>query len=196
MIGFFLSTLLLSLRDPRAGMRQIQALNRPPGTEMVALLLMAVGSALLMQLSLQILPLPEGAPFAALFASPFVTVGLQFLTLVICAFLAWLVGGWFGGRGSFADAVLAIAWLQAVMLAVQLVQLLALVILPVLSGIIGIAAIGIFVVMLSNFIAEIHGFRSSLKVFLAAAVTFFVAVFVLTLIIAPFIPPEYLPREL
>ncbi|WP_112309137.1 Yip1 family protein [Pseudogemmobacter bohemicus] len=196
MIGFFFSTLLLSLRDPRVGMRQIQALNRPPGTEMVALLLMAVASALLMQLSLQVLPFPGGTPFSALFASPFVTVGLQFLTLMISAFLAWLVGGWFGGRGSFADAVLAFAWLQAVMLAVQLVQLLALFTLPVLSGIIGMLAIGIFVVMLSNFVAEIHGFISPLKVFLAAVITFFAAVFVLTLIIAPFIPPEYLPREL
>ncbi|SEB95900.1 Yip1 family protein [Rhodobacter sp. 24-YEA-8] len=196
MIGFFFSTLLLSLHDPRQGLRQIQALNRPGGTEMVALLLMAVASALLMQLSLQILPMPDGSPFTALFSTPFLTAGLQFLTLLLCAFLAWLVGGWFGGRGSFADAVLAIAWLQAVMLAIQLVQLLALVILPVLSSLIGIAAVGIFVVLLSNFIAEIHGFASPVKVFFGTVLTFLVSVFILTMILAPFIPSEYLPREL
>lgn len=196
MIGFFFSALVLSLRDPRAGMRQIQALNRPKGTEMVALLLMAVASALLMQLSLQILPMPAGGPLTALFSTPFLTAGLQFLTLLLCAFLAWLVGSWFGGRGTFADAVLAIAWLQAVMLALQLLQLATMLILPLVSTLIGLAAIGIFVVLLSNFIAVIHGFASPVKVFFGAVLTFFISVFILTMIIAPFIPPEYLPRDL
>lgn len=196
MIAWFWSCLLLSLKNPRAGMRQILALPRPQGSEMVALLLMAISSALLLNLSFWLMPLPEGSPFAHLFDSPIATAGVQFATLLITALLTWLVGGWFRGTAKLPDAILAVAWLQAIMLVLQLLQLLLVGILPALGGLLGLAAIALFVVLLSNFIAEIHGFASPVKVCIGAILTFLVAVMLLSILLAPFIPAEMLQNGL
>jgi hypothetical protein len=92
-----------------------------------------------------------------------------------------------GGTGTFPDALILMVWLQFILLCVQLVQVLAGVMLPVLADLIGLAGLGLLLWLLTNFVAELHGFRSLIAVFaglVAGAFAFtFVAAFLLTLVL-------------
>jgi hypothetical protein len=70
-----------------------------------------------------------------------------------------------GGRGSFADTLIVMVWLQTIMLAVQLAQLVVQILLPPASGLVSLAGLGVFLWLLTNFVAELHRFRSLPAVF-------------------------------
>ena len=70
-----------------------------------------------------------------------------------------------GGTGSFPDTLLAMVWLQFLMLGLQVIQLVLMVLFPPLAAIVNLAGFAIFLWLLTNFIAELHGFRSLLAVF-------------------------------
>ena len=99
------------------------------------------------------------------------------------ALLAFVVGRWRGGRGELADSVILVAWLQFIQLLIVVVQLVVLVALPVLAPIVEVGAVLIFLWLLVNFVAEMHGFRSLGMVFLGIVLTFVLAVFGMTILL-------------
>jgi hypothetical protein len=108
---------------------------------------------------------------------PFFWAGMVAFGMVMTAILAHFVGRWRGGKGELADAVILIAWLQFIQLLLVVVQLILLVALPVAAPIVEIGSLFIFLWLLVNFVAEMHGFRSLGLVFLGVIITFVVAVF-------------------
>ena len=106
--------------------------------------------------------------------------------------IAHRIGRAFGGVGSLADAFLVVIWLQLIMLFVQLAQLLALILAPPLAGLLGLAGFVLFLWLLVNFIAELHGFRSLGAILAAVVVTFFLAAFVVAILLGLFLGPEAL----
>jgi Yip1 domain len=155
----------LTLRDPRAGARRIMALGLPASAGRPALGLMAITSAILAHLSLAAVDPAAGDPFGDLMSSPIRTAVLQFVILMAAVWLIHAVGRARGGSGSLAQALSLMVWLQLLMLGIQIVQLVLQLALPPVAGLVNIVGMVLFFWLLTNFIAELHGFRSRLAVF-------------------------------
>jgi hypothetical protein len=125
-------------------------------------------------------------------ASPFRAAVLQWAFLALSVVLIHRVGRAFGGTGGFADALLIVVWLQCLTLVLQVVQLVANLLSPALAGIIGLAGFGLFLWLMTNFIAELHGFRSRGLVFVMMLLSAFAAGFVIVLVVASLLGPEVL----
>lgn len=177
----------LSVERPRDGARQIMNLNLSAGEAGTALALMAVVSTLMAEIGNALSPYPTTEPMIeAVFASPFGLAVLQFTVLGSAAALMQLFGRWAGGKGHFAEALVLVGWLQAILLLLQLVQLVVILVVPPLVAPVGLFGLVLFGWLLTNFTAELHGFRSLAKVFfciLAALIGFSLVLAVLLILV-------------
>lgn len=181
----------LTLRSPRAGLRAVLNLPLDPVLRWGALALMAVVTTILSSVVLVLagVPLLE-APLAA---RPLTGAALQVGLLTLGAVMIHILGRAAGGSGRFSEAVLAVAWLQIFLIALQLMQLAAAMILPPVAGIIIFVAIGVFFWLLTHFVAEIHGFRNLLMVFGAILGAFLLLGMLLSPVLMPMMgmePPD------
>ncbi len=154
-----------SLRDPRGAARRIIALDPPMQARWIGLALMAVGSAILTHFSLVLIPEADRDAMMQFMVSPVRTALLQAALLLMIVQMVYWMGRARGGVGNFPDALLVMVWLQFLMLVVQTIQLVVMVLLPPLAALVNIASFAIFVWLFTNFVAELHGFRSLLAVF-------------------------------
>ena len=155
-----------TVRDPRMVMRRIMGLEMNEPARWLFLLLVAVVSSILAYIGLKqavaSLPLAMRQQFSL---SPFAMAGAQVFVLGAMVYGLDLIGRLAGGRGHRKDAILAVAWLQAVLSGVQVLQIVVGLAFPGLSGLLGIAAVVIFFRTLTLFTAEMHGFHSAGAVF-------------------------------
>ena len=86
-------------------------------------------------------PVSRAAVIARLAATPLAMAGVQVGSAVLGAFLLSEVGRVFGGTGRFPDALLAVGWIEAVMIVLQLLQLVLTVVLPPLGALVGIGTL-------------------------------------------------------
>jgi len=94
------------------------------------------------------------------------------------------IGEFFGGTGSFEEAALLVIWLQFILICVQVIQIATLFILPPVAGLITIAAIALYIWLLVNFIAVLHGFTSLGMVFVATLMSAFALLFAFSLVLS------------
>ncbi len=174
--------LRLTLVDPRAAAHALIALNLPSSVGWMALLLMTVLSSTLGFSGFLIAPVDMDPAMQTLFGSPLRTALLQGLALASTAVLAFWVGQRFGGVGRLAQALVLVSWAQLPPLLLQLAQIIALVLAPTAAPLIGLAGFALYTVILSLFIAELHGFRSGPLVFLGM-----LAVSLLVALVAAFV---------
>lgn len=171
-----LKTLIVAARDtvqhPRAGARAVINMALPASAGWVALGLMAVISAAMAAALYAAFPIPadEAAPqFGAMeqiLSNPLQLAGVQAVVLAIGAVLTYRIGKAFGGVGRLADAVALLAWLEFILLLLQIAQTAAMAFSPPLSEAIGLFGFVLFLWLLSNFTAELHGFSSVFATFL------------------------------
>ncbi|HMS94300.1 MAG TPA: YIP1 family protein [Tabrizicola sp.] len=150
----------LTLQDPRRAARALLGRNVPLSARTMGLLLVAVVSAMLasVQVGLQSEPVPQ--LIAEMTASPFRAAVVQWLILALSVMMIHWLGQSFGGTGTLPDALLVTVWLQVVMLGFQSLQLLAGLVSPALAALVGLTSLGVFLWLLTSFVAELHGFRS------------------------------------
>lgn len=180
----------LTLQEPRQAARVLLAEDVPLSARTAGLLLVAVVSALLASLQVGTDPQQLDPLSAFMLASPFRAAIMQWFFLALSVVLIHRVGGAFGGRGSFADAMLVVVWLQLLMLALQILQLVATFVAPPLAGIIGIIGLGVFLWLMTTFIAELHGFASRGLVFLGMVLTCIGTGLVLGILLILILGPE------
>lgn len=174
----------LTLRSPRRGAAAVLAMKLPTPARWVAFWLMVVGSALGVHLSFVLQPAELQEVVSHLMSSPFRTALMQGVVMLVSVIAMAQVGRWFGGRGRFDDALILAAWLQAILLALQVVQLVALLILPPLADLLGLVALFLMFWLLTEFVAELHGFRSAVLVFIGILVTAVVLLFGVAFVLA------------
>lgn len=174
----------LTFAKPREAAQVVMRMPLPLQDRWAAVALMAVLSAFLMQAMAALLP-PAVGPNGEVLqpVGPFFWAGMVAIGMVLTASLAFAVGRWRGGKGELADAVILIAWLQFIQLLMVVLQLVLLVTVPLLTPVVEIGAVLLFLWLLVNFVAEMHGFRSLGLVFLGVVVTFVVAVFSMSLLL-------------
>jgi hypothetical protein len=181
----------LTLQAPREGARRIMALDLPISARWLALVLVAVGSAIGTHVSIALMPPEQREMMLSLIASPLRTALLQAGIWAVIAGLIASGGRMRGGTGSFPDALILVVWLQFILLCLQLVQVVAGIVLPILADLIGLAGLGLLVWLLTNFVAELHGFRSLVAVFAGLVAGAFGMVLVAAILLSIFVggPP-------
>ena len=172
-----------SIVDPRAGASRIIRARVPMSARWIAMALVVVLSVLLGQVTLGLMLGPTGM-MGGMLGGPASSIVLQGGVLLIMVMAVHNVGRWMGGGGSFPDALLLVVVVQGVMVMIQLVQIAALLLLPPLSGIVSMVGFGVFLWVLTGFVAELHGFRSLLSVFGMILVTAFGLAFLLAMVLA------------
>ncbi|MEN9411461.1 MAG: hypothetical protein RL216_3435 [Pseudomonadota bacterium] len=183
-LGNIAGLVALTLRDPRGAARVILRVPLPLSGRWAALVLMAVLSAVLMQALQALLPppvAPDGTTLTPV--GPFFWAGMVAVGMVLTSLLVFAVGRWRGGRGELPDAVILIAWLQFIQLLVVAAQILLMIVLPAVAPVLEIAGVILFLWLLVNFVAEMHGFRSLGLVFLGVIITFVGFVFGMSLLL-------------
>lgn len=173
-----------SVRDPREGARRVTEAGLPRDARWQALLLVVVVSVLLGQFSAVIAPGGADVLMAPFLANPLATALVQLGLVAIMVYAVYWIGRAMGGTGSFEDTILLIAWMQFIMICVQVVQTVALILIPPVASLIGLLGLGLFFWLLTNFVAELHGFESLGKVFLMILVSIVGIAFGLSLILS------------
>jgi hypothetical protein len=185
MMQFDFATLLEAMRRtlqfPRETAKQILAMQLPSQVGWLGLMTAAVLSSILSVISTKMLGGELLPGYEKLVANPLVFAVSQWALLLFGVMLIVVLGRKMGGRGSFADALILAVWLEAILIAIQVAQLIVMIISPMLGFLIGVASIVVFFRVLSNFIAELHGFKSAGKVLGMVLLTFLVLSFVLAL---------------
>jgi hypothetical protein len=182
----------LTLQDPRQAARALLGEDIPVPARTAGLLLVAVLSAFMISLQAGLQPQPVDPITAFMTTSPIRTAVVQWFALALTVVLIHNVGRAFGGQGSFADALLIVVWLQLIMLALQALQLLAFLLAPTLGGIIGLASLFLFFWLMTNFVAELHGFASLGLVFLGMIIVTIVTALILGVAAVMIVGPEAL----
>lgn len=173
-----------TVANPREGAGTVLALGLPRQALWLSFALVIVLSMLLGDILYLMADLPDAGPLTGpLGASPVMMGLLQAGFLWLMAHAITAIGRLFGGTGRFEEALTLIVWLQFIFLCVQVVQLLALVMLPPLAGLITILALGLFLWLLVNFIAALHGFTSLGMVAVMTLLSGFAILFVLSLVL-------------
>ncbi len=164
-----------TLQSPREGAHEVLAIGIPREAIWLVIAIVVVLSAFLGQ----VVALLTGgeAAMGGLLGSPVVSGILQLLAILLTIAAVYWVGRAMGGTGTFTDAAILISWLQFVMICVQLVQIAALLFVPPLAGLIFIAALGIFLWILTEFVCVLHEFKSRGQVFAMIIVSAFTIAF-------------------
>jgi hypothetical protein len=167
-----------TLSAPRDTARRILDMNPPDDARWLGFVIVVVLSVLVGQAS--ILLLGEGGfGGSMIFMAVFQTMILLGLVVAV-----QVIGRMAGGKGTFPDALLLLAWLQFVMIAVQVAQLLVLLIVPPFFGFVTLAALAIFMWLLVNFTMALHGFTSTLRVVVVTVFAFFAMAMAMAVVLA------------
>jgi hypothetical protein len=142
-------------------------------------------STLFTYVSFRLSPPETQAFFAEAMASPLRTAFLQLFVMVASVFAIWRLGRARGGQGGMDDSVALVAWLQFVMLVLQVATLAAQVLVPPLAGLLGLVEVGLFFWLLVNFVAELHGFRSLVATFVGVLAALCLLIVGMALVLAP-----------
>ena len=177
-----------TLRDPAGAARYVMGLNLSVAQGLMALALTASVAALLTALMQGFLGPIDDPAIPDLFNQPMLLALSQFALMLLGAALMWRVGQAFGGKGSFAQSLSLVAWLEVVLILLQLAEVVVLLLVPLLALPLGLASVFAFFYLLTHFTAALNGFASLIKTFFAILATS-VAVLILSSIVLMFIVP-------
>lgn len=175
-----------TVHAPRPALRALMELNLPLAVLWPALGLISVLSVLATAGASYLSPSEmQDEVLAGVFRNnPFAFAALELGMLSLGATAIFNIGRHFGGQGRFEDALLAVIWLQWVMICVQLLQIAALLIAPPLVGPIALASIAILIWCLVNFVAELHAFKSLGAVFAGTVMSALAILFAVSLLLS------------
>ncbi|MFT7594944.1 MAG: hypothetical protein ACI8R4_002270 [Paracoccaceae bacterium] len=149
---------ITSIKDPASAARSLMALQLPSQVLWTALALVAVLNTALFTLSNLLMPGPS--PLPETFNSPMVYLTIVVVGLILTIYALFWVGRLFGGKGSVADIMVLIVWMQVLRVLAQGAALILVMTLPFLAMIEVFAATLIGVYMLVHFVDQAHRFGS------------------------------------
>lgn len=172
-----------TMQAPRSAARRLLGLSLSLAERWQALALVVILSVILTQATVLLAPADEAAVMSQMLGSPLRSGIVQAIVLVAMVFAAHFVGRLMGGVGEFSGALLVIAWLEFVMVCLQVVQMVASLAVPFLAPVIGLFGLLLFFWLLTQFLLVLHGFRSPVKVFIMILITLFGMAFVVALLL-------------
>ncbi len=184
MLKYWVQLAMRSIADPRGVLGEIRQRDHSIAeTAMAAALISAMG-VIIFEASLLLSPVEgEGGTLLGI-TSPLGAFAFQYAMILVTAVVVCYGGRIFGGTAGFDDSLLAVTWLQFVMLLVQVVQMAAIVLVPPLGLLVFMAALVLLVYLLVNFIMAIHGFKNPMAVVAGVIGAFFAIALVLSILMA------------
>lgn len=134
---------------------QVLSLGIPSAAIMPAFGAIILISVVVSGLADMVMPTPGAPPVPHVLMA--VLLGVIFLSF---AFGIWKVGSFFGGKGTFQEAMIVSIFFQAVLLPFQVLQILIAFAVPGLAGLYGIGLLIYGVWINVNFIDALHGIAS------------------------------------
>lgn len=180
----FLAAAQFTLREPKKAARGLIAMNLPMSVRWLALSLVTVLSTLFLLADIKLSPFSDDPMMLRMLDSPLMLAAMQFLVLVVSAYLIARIGKFFQGVGNFDDALLLVLWMQAVLCLVQLFQILAMLTFAPLADLVGFVALFATGWLITNFVAELHGFKSLILVFVGILLGAFATMVALSIVLA------------
>lgn len=169
-----------TVKNPREGAAEVLSLGIPREALWPALALVVVLSIIFANVAALLL---VGEAGVAMPVGPAATGFIQLALLVVMVFAVFWIGRAMGGTGSFEESILLVAWLQFIMVCLQVVQAGVLIVSTPLAEIFGLLGIALFLWLLTNFVAVLHGFSSLIRVFLMIIASAFGIAFGLSVIL-------------
>lgn len=177
-----------TLADPAAAAKQVMALRLNVAEGLMAVGVTAAIATLLTALMQALLgPIADRA-MQDLFSRPFLLAISQFGLMVLGAYLMYRVGKLFSGTGSFAQALALVAWLEVVLILLQLAEVVVLLILPILALPVGVASLFAFFYLVTHFTAALNGYPSLIKTFFGIIGTLLALLIASTLVLLILLP--------
>ena len=164
-----------TIRTPRSGAKMVMSQSMDRRQRWEILLLIAVLSGGLAYTSIFIGSMVTESSDIPVGTGPVMLVITQVFVLLAMVFLIHFVGTRAGGKGSLDDAILLVAWMQFILICLQIIQILAVVAFPLLAFLLGLAGFVLIFVLLTVFISELHGFRSLSGVFFSVLFVMLIA---------------------
>ncbi len=186
MIALVQDMFVRTLTDPKAAALRLRGLNLPGEARWIGFAIAVILSVLLQQAVFIIAPLPSGSVWSAIVQDPVSTGLTQALFILAAAWAMAVVAGWFGGKARFADTLLAMAWIEFVLLLVEVAQIVILMALPVLSVPLFLISVFLFFWLLTHFTAALNGFAHLGKVFAGVFVTLALGLIVIIFVMSIF----------
>ena len=187
-----LQTLLRAARDtlvnPASAARYVMGLGLDAGQGLMALGLTAVCATLLTAMMQAFMGPIDDPAIQEMFNRPFILAISQFGLMALGAFLMWRVGRVFGGKGSFAQSLALVAWLEVVLILLQVAALVVQLALPLFALPVGLASVFAFFYLLTHFTAALNGFVSLTKTFFAILGTAIAVLLLATFVLMFFVP--------
>ena len=190
--GYLFGMALQTVPEPRKVARDVFAFPAPRSALWLMLALLLVSMTFLAVISSILFPVDAAEMVALLgddqmapaFTSPIVTGMVQALTAVASVWAIFWIGRAAGGTGTFDQALLTVIWLHFVLLILQLGILALGLFAPGLALLLTLMSFVMTFWLLSQFIAEMHGFRSAGSVFAAIMMVLLVLAVVMSLLLA------------
>jgi hypothetical protein len=174
-----------TISDPREGATTVLSFAPPRQALWLMFALVVVLSLIMGELVALVSDLPDDGALTGPYQQSTLILGLlQGVFLFVMVHAITHIGRMFGGTGRFEEALLLMIWLQFIFLCVQVVQLVALLVIPPMAVLITILALGLFLWLLVNFIAVLHGFTSLGMVFVMTILSAFAIIFLLSVVLS------------
>lgn len=181
--GYLFGMALQTIPEPRKIARELFGLGIPRAALWQMLGVVLVVSAAFGVVSGLLLPTaPEME--GTLFANPLLVAIAEAAVAVVTVYVIFWLGRAAGGTGTFEDGLITVLWLNFVLLLVQTGVLILSLFAPTMAVLLWSAGGVTGFWILSHFIAEAHGFSSALRVFGTILLASFVAVAVLSIVLA------------
>jgi hypothetical protein len=182
----------LTLADPNRAAREIMALGLPDSARWLGLALVSVLAVLVMNLTMMAAPGADPHPMIVALRHPLTGAVVQAGSILLLATAVAFVGGLFGGRGGFADALTLMLWLEFLMVLAGALQIVVVLTVPAFAFLVSALVIFEFVWILVHFVATLHGFTRRFMVLLGMIASFVVLALLLGLVLAVLgiAPPE------
>lgn len=172
--------------DPRGAAERLMRLDLPAPVLWEALALVVALSVVTAQVTTIFIggaAAPEAEMMGNFFANPLLMGAVQGAILVIMVFAVHIIGRAMGGMGRFEDAIALVAWLQFLLVCLQVAQTFVGFLSPALSGLVGLAGIVLFFWLLTQFVMALHGFESAAMVFVMIMVSLLGITFAISMVL-------------
>lgn len=146
--------LLDTIRNPAEVARILLRLELRANVLWMALALVVALSVLVAAGIGMAMPPPEEMAEPPVSLTPFMYTMILGGSLIMMVFALHFTGLMLGGEAQFEDTLTLVVWLQLLLLALQVVQTAVFLLIPPLAGFVTVAAIGIALWVLVNFINE------------------------------------------
>lgn len=149
---------LASLNQPREAIAEVIRTEVSQGNLIRGALFIACVSGLFDAASRAIAPLPE--PFGnGPLNNPLIAAGIQFFGIMVVAFLTDRVGRFFGGTGTYIDALKVSVWFSFLWLFGVALVLLVMLLAPPLAPLVQLAMVIWMLIIFTSFVQGLHGFE-------------------------------------